>query len=552
MGSIKVIKCFDLCCGAGALSEGFRRAGSHVLGGLDVCAQAISSARKNHTKAQWDLIAIEDFSSHLRNGCFHPALKANTLLAGLPCQGFSQAGNRDPKDPRNSLYVHLLQIVKIVKPKHVVCENVVGFAEPRNRLAFESLQEGLSNLGYDVSTRILDAADYGVPQNRKRVFLIAVLNGRADWVFECIRPHQKILDVRTAFRGLSSTNQKKVISHVFMNHGSNVKAKLRRLKPGGPISYRRLIWDELAPTLIAGHRALPVHPVQPRAITVREAARLQSFEDSYLFEGSNTSQITQVANAVPPRLAMAIGNALKLYQNHAARIHGQLYKRLSLKSNWIIRRRLAKTFKQTFDDKVRSFPWRKTKDPYKILITELLLQRTNAKLAETIWKEVLEIVPNARAAELVDLRLLGALTSRIGIHSRAHTIKEIGRILQKRHNAKVPDAFDDLLRLPGVGIYIASAVRSLSFGKADFPVDSNAFRFVSRYFGIRLRCTKVEGRQIREFMSTLIPEESVKEFIYGFLDFAATICKPLNPICSKCQLRRNCKQFNVQLSARRG
>ena len=221
-----------------------------------------------------------------------------------------------------------------------------------------------------------------------------------------------------------------------------------------------------------------------------------------MFEGSNSSRITQVANAVPPPLALAIGHALRRYRDHGKRIRGSLFRKLSLMFRPALRHRLALVFRRTFDDEVRSFPWRKTNDPYRILITEVLLQRTNAELAERVWKAVMDLIPSSAAAVSVDLRSLGSLTRRIGIHSRARTIKAIGATLQRRHNGQVPKAFDDLLRLPGVGLYIASAVRALSFGIPDFPVDSNTFRFVSRYFAVVLRRTK---RRAGRFASSCRP-----------------------------------------------
>jgi A/G-specific adenine glycosylase len=427
----------------------------------------------------------------------------------------------------------------------VICENVVGFAERRNSLAFQALQRSLRRVGYDVATRILDAADYGVPQYRKRVFLLAVRGGQADRVFESLRPKGRTPPVRTAFRGLGSTRQDKGQSHVFMNHGAPVRAKLRILKPGGPISYRRLVWRQPAPTLVAGHRALPVHPSQPRAISVREAARLQGFDDSYLFEGSNSSQIIQVANAVPPPLAMAIAGAILRADAHNSRVRGPLYQTLAKRRSPALRRRLTHVFRQTFASGARRFPWRRLRSPFRILLTEMLLQRTNAELAETVWRDVLTLVPSARAAAGVDLRSLAALTRRIGIRSRARTIKELGTVLLRRHHGRIPDAFDDLLRLPGVGLYIASAVRCFSFGQRDFPVDSNVFRFVSRYFGVEVRGKKSEARQIREFMSELMPRQNVSEYVYGFLDFAATFCRPLKPQCGTCPLRPTCRRYGL-------
>ena len=537
MAKRRSIRCFDLCCGAGALSEGFRRGGAEIVGGLDVNAQALSTARRNCPGGTWQRESIEELAASLDRPDGHPIWTANTLLAGLPCQGFSRAGKRDPNDPRNSLYKHLLRLVAKTQPQHVVFENVVGMTTAKTKGILELLVRGLRRLGYEVAVRVLDASDFGVPQRRKRVFLIAVRQGKAEWVFECLRPPMRTPTVRDAFRGLPGTRELGELSHVFMKHGPRVRAKLRSLKPGGPISYRRLIWDAPAATLISGHRALPVHPRLPRAISVREAARLQGFNDSFLFEGSVSSQIEQVANAVPPPMARAVSSALARYHDYGRRIHGPVFQRLRRFDSPALRRRLTRVFRRCFN---RRFPWRLTSNPYPTLLTEILLQRTNADLARTVWRKILELVPTPRAASLVDLRSLSALTRRIGIRSRARTIKQLGVILRSRHRGKVPQLFDDLTRLPGVGLYIASAVRAICFQEREFPVDSNAFRFASRYFGVRLKGTKLEGRQLREFLSGIMPRERVRDYVYGFLDFSAQICRPINPACPQCPLRESC------------
>jgi A/G-specific adenine glycosylase len=105
--------------------------------------------------------------------------------------------------------------------------------------------------------------------------------------------------------------------------------------------------------------------------------------------------------------------------------------------------------------------------------------------------------------------------------------------------------FDDLMRLPGVGIYIAAAVRTFAFSIPDFPVDSNGFRFVSRFFGKRIKGTKNEARQIREFMNQIIDKRKPKEFVYGFLDFCSSVCTPTNPTCERCKLNTGCHFFRT-------
>ncbi len=521
------------------------RCRTQIVGGIDKDAQSLATSALNHGHGTWECVEIEQFSGRLTAGDNHPIWKANTILAGLPCQGFSRAGKRDPNDPRNTLYQELLRIVRKVVPQYVVFENVVGLTTRDNRRILARLQRRLESLGYSVAVRILNAAEYGVPQLRKRVFVVAVRDGLARWVFECLGREGKTGTVRTAFRGLPRNTEVETLSHVFMKHTPTVTAKLLTLMPGGPISYRRLVWNKPAPTLVAGHRALPVHPDEPRAISVREAARLQGFDDSYLFAGSHCSQIEQVANAVPPPLAEAIGRALNHYREYGKRVRGRLYQALIKQTTPMIGRTFTRTFCKVSAAEARYFPWRSVSDPYRVLVTELLLQRTNAALANQVWKDVIALVPTPATAARVHLGSLSALTKRIGIGSRARTIKVLGRELMRRFRGQVPREFEELMHLPGVGLYIASAVRAFCFGEPDFPIDSNAFRFVSRYFGLDLAGKKSEGRQLREFLSSLVPADRPKEFIYGFLDFAATICRPKNPVCSCCPLRNGCRKYRA-------
>ncbi|NQT37106.1 MAG: DNA (cytosine-5-)-methyltransferase [Planctomycetes bacterium] len=541
MNNGDTLRCYDVCCGAGALSDGFRRAGAVVLGGIDIDAPALETARANHPDAKWERVSIEQLAAEVRNQHRHPIWKANTLLAGLPCQGFSCAGRRDPTDPRNGLYKHLLSLAKTVRPRFIVMENVVGMTASRNGEILPDLCARLRRIGYGITSRILDAADYRVPQHRKRLFLVGVLGGDGELVFEGLKVSATKTTVRNAFRGIAGTRENKSFSHTFMAHTPAVEKKLASLRPGGPISYRRLIWNRPAPTLVAGHRALPVHPKYPRAISAREAARLQGFSDQYTFAGSNSAQIEQIANAVPPPLATAVAKAVQKYSFQEKRVHGSLYGKLRSLADSNLRRRFTRIFLSVFASGVRQFPWRNTRDPFVTLITEILLQRTNAELAVRVWRDVIRLVRSPAAAQRVDLRTLRPLIKKIGIPNRAMRIRQVGETVRVRHQGRVPQSFDDLLRLPGVGIYIASAVRVFSYAKRDFPVDSNAFRFVSRYFGLTLHGRKSEGRQLREFMSSLVPVDRPRDYVYGFLDFAATVCRPREPKCDQCPLRQSCR-----------
>lgn len=308
---------FDICCGAGGLSLGFSQAGFNILGGIDNQTSSIETIKYNHWSAKWFKKTIEKFSKELdedyekQNICFN----ANVIVAGLPCQGFSTAGKRNLHDYRNTLYKHLIKIVGLVRPEFVVFENVLGLTHKNNEVILKGITKGFTKLGYKYYYKILNAEDFNVPQYRKRVILIASLNFEPFCeIFPYVRKYTRTKNVRQAFSGLSQTKEIPEINHTFMKHGKKVINKIKSINNKIHLSYRKLFWNEPSCTVIVGHNALPVHPSQYRAISIREAARLQGFPDSYIFKGSRTSQSEQVANAVPPPLARAIAKAiLKAY-----------------------------------------------------------------------------------------------------------------------------------------------------------------------------------------------------------------------------------------------
>ena len=530
---------YDLCCGAGGFSFGFMQAGITVLGGVDTDAQAIETARANMPRARWEVSTLEAFVQHIAEDPTHIAFKASTLLAGLPCQGFSDAGRRNSKDARNYLYRYLLDAVRILEPTHVVVENVRGIAAQKNRASLKGIVSGLEKLGYSVGIRFLNALEFGVPQRRRRVFVVAAKQGGPEFVFECVRPSGTVVTVRDAFKGLPSKRERPRLSHVFMHHSPATKKRLRSLRPGGPLSYRRLVPDQPASTLVAGHRAFPVHPSEPRAISVREGARIQGFPDSFLFRGSRTSQIQQVANAVPPPIAKAIASALQRSVSYQAKVRGPLYKRLVSKLEASNRsEQLARAFRSV-QNKRGSMPWRLTRDPFKTLLSELLLQRTKAELVRPVWPQIAALVPSIKAAVALEVREVTRRIHVLGLHSRPLSIRKLGKTLLERWGT-VPEHFDELNRLPGVGIYIASAVRVFAIKKKDFPVDANAFRFVDRYYGITTHRRKSEARQIRQAFLDASPRLATRRRLYNFLDFCALVCRPVSPVCGECSLRSSC------------
>lgn len=538
----KQLPCYDVCCGAGVFSLGFKRAGFKILGGIDNNKHAIETAQYNIPEGKWEHLPIESLAA---NGHEHPVKNADIIIAGLPCQGFSVAGKCKPDDHRNYLYKDLLKIVSATRPQFVVIENVRGLIAKRNQKIFSGIINGLENTGYNVSYRLYEAANLGTPQYRKRIVIVASLKIPARYVFEGVQFAEQHKTVKEALKGIPKRKEIASENHTFMVHSPKVIRKISKVKNGGIISYRRLQNDRPSHTIISGHNALPVHPTEHRAISNREAARLQGIPDSFKFQVPRTAQTVQIANAVPFPLAYKIAQAVKNATNLKQRVCGELYTRLSAKTNNTIRNSFRNDFINFYNIYGKDYPWRKISNPYKILATEILLQRTKAGMVNTVWRKAIKSINLSSNGNGLDKRGLKGVMKKLGIFNRVQTLEKMNSKIIQYFGNRIPSNFDELMNLPGVGIYIASAVRTFAFNIPDFPVDTNAFRFISRFYGIKIKAKKSEARQIREFMNTVIPNKKPKQFVYGFLDFCSDVCSPVNPKCNKCSLNHKCASSTI-------
>lgn len=355
----------DLFCGAGGLSLGFKLAGYKLSFALDVDWDAISTYTRNNPDVPWlakDIrkVPIKEIIevSGLGHGDFDVA------VAGIPCEGYSLLNRRyDPSDPRNYLFLEFLRVVSSLKPKAVFIENVPGMLRRENGGFRRAIEGALTRLGYSVSSFELNAVDYGVPQKRIRVFFVGLLSkeifyppppthGRVHYVtlFQysrnkqdkgVLRPHLTVWDAISDLPPLTPgerkdrydkpplTEYQRVMREgavVLYNHESPKHPEwtvelLRKIPPGKPIyeTFKqriRLSWDEPSPTIPAGGvrpQWFYAHPEQPRGLTVREVARLQSFPDWYVFTGSLIKQRVLVGDAVPPLLAKVLATHLAGY-----------------------------------------------------------------------------------------------------------------------------------------------------------------------------------------------------------------------------------------------
>ncbi|MDP2925908.1 MAG: DNA cytosine methyltransferase [Nanoarchaeota archaeon] len=349
------MKVIDLFCGCGGLSEGFEDAGFNIVCGNDVDKNMVESFKLNHPNAKAILGDITKIpSEELLNN--NKKEDITLIIGGPPCQGFSSVGDRKEEDPRNKLFYEFVRVVKDIKPKIFVLENVTGILTMQGGKVKEIIKQEFEKLGYNVTIKILNAEEYGVPQKRRRVFFVGNLFGKEfefpkvefdginkpfRTVWETIgdlpqidsgkESKEYLEEPKTDFQKLLRNGQKELLYHSSPNHSEimikrmeNIKQgqnhsnlpKELKLNKGYPNIYGRLIADEPSDTITGncGCISAPgrfIHPLKHRAITVREASRLQSFRDNKIFVGNQNSKYKQVGNAVPPLLAKALALRIK-------------------------------------------------------------------------------------------------------------------------------------------------------------------------------------------------------------------------------------------------
>ena len=384
-------KVLDLFCGAGGLAEGFRSAGFDIVGGIDAWEPAVATFQHNFPEAvglKADLRTLTAAEVIAEIG-----EDVDVVVGGPSCQGFSTSGGlsrssgRDASDPRNRLFLNYVDLVEELQPSWIVFENVPGLLlYDQGRVALE-IVSAFREIGYSLVPVILLAADFGVPQLRRRLFFVgnrtgsdlpfpAATHGSATLWADYSLPfahlsrigHGRGLDVANhltfddacsdlpvvaeggaldgvayatvpagAYQELMRRNSTGVRQHAAADLSTLDRLAAATLKPGqnwrdmpadalpdrfkrirrydATTLLKRLRPDAPAYTITTKFNEATtgafIHPHQPRTLTLREAARLQSFPDTFLFSGSQSQVRQQIGNAVPPLLAQAVGEALR-------------------------------------------------------------------------------------------------------------------------------------------------------------------------------------------------------------------------------------------------
>ena len=336
----------DLFCGAGGLSAGAVAAGVNIAIAVESDPHAVATYRANHGNVkvlQQDIRSLPDLPPI-------DTAEPTVVFGGPPCQGFSTSNQRTRsiENPNNLLYVHFIRHVRSIRPTFVVFENVKGFIETAGGFFFSTVVRELEDLGYRVEHAVLNATDYGVPQRRSRLFIVGARSDGDLLPFPTTRQPGTVSDAisdlpnlpngaaihQTDYRMKPTSeysrrlrgNCEKCTNNFVTKNADYVVKRYAFIPPGGnwrciPARlmsnyadrarchdgiYHRLSWD--SPSIVIGNyrKNMLIHPAADRGLSVREAARLQSFADSYIFTGSIGFQQQQVANAVPPMLGEAV------------------------------------------------------------------------------------------------------------------------------------------------------------------------------------------------------------------------------------------------------
>lgn len=350
---ITEFRVLDLFCGAGGLSWGLHKNPHFTTQvALDFDEQATITFKKNMPTTEVLVGDITDSNVKDRIIALAKERKVNMIVGGPPCQGYSMKGKKlGLSDPRNFLFREYLNLVEVLKPDVFVIENVKGLLISSNGWFKDEIVQSIQKLGYNVQFGLLNASDFGVPQSRERAIFICskhnsislplptvdkpttvrdaisdlayLESGEGDFEMDYSTPAQ------SDYQKLMRKNSKKLFNHKASNHKEIAIEKLKLIPPEQgkeclpkellgnqkfKTTWGRLKWDYVSPTIDtrfdASSNGTNNHPFLNRAITPREAARIQSFDDEFIFYGSKVYVRKQVGNAVPPLLAKAIADQI--------------------------------------------------------------------------------------------------------------------------------------------------------------------------------------------------------------------------------------------------
>ena len=586
----------DLFCGAGGLSVGLSDAGFDVVLGIDSDPVALETHAGLHPGLALcrDLSNPEALDEATELLC---DLGVEIIAGGPPCQPFSragaskirslvQAGVRPEHDDRQDLWQAFLEIVLRVQPRAVLLENVPDLAIASDTTIVRTLVSELEADGYAVHTALLRACDHGVPQFRQRFFLVALAEGTGfDWpaptgpevtVGDAIAdlphveggwrptagadgflpyqaPHDPGPFVQRAREGLNPAGRSRVYDHITrpvrdddrvifeaMNSTtrySEIDESLKRYRDDiFDDKYKRLDWAKPSRSITA-HIARDgywyIHPDQTRTLTVREAARLQTFPDRVRFAGPPSAAFRQIGNAVPPLLAERVARSIRqaLRRRRPARVSSQ---------------DLCECVTAWFEHKGRlTLPWLEAHTSWSALQGQLLLGQARADAVDTAWP-TLERLDSPESTiesddELCDVARL------IGRENRVEGLLAAARwCIRNPDAATTPKGLSDAPNVTPRMAQIAS-LAGPSTQPAPVVASQGSLRVASRVFGLPVQPNHRPGSDGRLAVTRLLGgpastgPDSSRTAMAAVLELAASLCTASNPLCAQCPLHPQCE-----------
>ena len=306
------MKVVSLFSGAGGLDLGFQMAGHEIIWANDLYVDAVDTYRNN--------IGDHIVCCDIADVNVKDIPDCDIIIGGFPCQGFSVANmKRHESDQRNELYKQLIRVINEKNPKFFLAENVKGLTNLAKGKVFEMILADFRSLGYEVKSKVLNSADYGVPQTRQRVIIVGVRND-LDFEYQYPKPTHNKDGANGLKKWISVSEAVSVLPDPDMpnNIPNHVYSKYK-LNFNGYLGHRPLNPDIPAPTVTArgdnkGGVVILPHPNGKRRMSCRELATIQSFPVDYAFSGNNSSVYRQIGNAVPPLLGKAVAEPFNDYK----------------------------------------------------------------------------------------------------------------------------------------------------------------------------------------------------------------------------------------------
>ena len=312
----------DLFSGAGGLSCGLTMAGFTPVASVEIMPEAVETYKYNFIEQKLfdETVETRDIrADEVKENLYDSVVgkHIDLIVGGFPCQGFSMAGHRVVADPRNSLYLEMLEIVKRLQPDFVVMENVEGLRSMLNGKVEAKIISDYKEAGYDINVTVLNSADYDVPQIRRRVIFIGNRHGLKNYHPKPILTPENYTTLGEGIKRFMNMPENKKINHIFTKHTPEMIKKISEVPEGKSLygnysdAWKKSPWDKPSCTVKENHGGVNLHPKLNRVLTPRELAALQSFPDDFIFKGNKKWQLVQIGNAVPPKLGKAIGLAIK-------------------------------------------------------------------------------------------------------------------------------------------------------------------------------------------------------------------------------------------------